>query len=29
MAEEYGAELTLLHVLEDLPKSTDLQSATE
>ncbi len=28
MAREYGAELTLLHVLEDLPKSKDLQSAT-
>jgi nucleotide-binding universal stress UspA family protein len=29
MAKEYGAELTLLHVLEDIPRSTDLQSATE
>jgi len=29
MAKEYGAELTLLHVLEDIPSSTDLQSATE
>ena len=29
MAKEYGAELTLLHVLEDVPKSTDLESATE
>jgi nucleotide-binding universal stress UspA family protein len=29
MAKEYGAELTLLHVLEDIPGSTDLQSATE
>lgn len=28
MAKEYGAELTLLHVLEDIPKSQDLQSAT-
>jgi len=28
MAKEYGAELTLLHVLEDVPKSTDLESAT-
>jgi nucleotide-binding universal stress UspA family protein len=29
MAKEYGAELTLLHVLEDIPRSTDFQSATE
>ncbi len=29
MAKEYGAELTLLHVLEDFQKSEDLQSATE
>ena len=29
MAKEYGAELTLLHVLEDVPGATDLQSATE
>ena len=29
MAREYGAELTLLHVLEDIPSSTGLQSATE
>ena len=29
MAEEYGAELTLLHVLEETPKSEDLESATE
>ena len=28
MAKEYGADLTLLHVLEDFPNSTDLQSAT-
>ncbi len=28
MAKEYVAELTLLHVLEDGPKSQDLQSAT-
>jgi universal stress protein A len=28
IAREYHAELTLLHVLEDLPGSTDLQSAT-
>jgi nucleotide-binding universal stress UspA family protein len=28
IAKEYGAELTLLHVLEDIPKSQDLQSAT-
>ncbi len=28
MAKEYGAELTLLHVLEDIPKSQDLQNAT-
>ena len=27
MAKEYGAELTLLHVLEDMPRSTDLESA--
>ncbi|MFZ2084497.1 MAG: universal stress protein, partial [Candidatus Sulfotelmatobacter sp.] len=29
MAKEYGAELTLLHVLEDVPGLTDLQTATE
>jgi nucleotide-binding universal stress UspA family protein len=29
MAKEYGAELTLLHVLEDVPGSPNLQSATE
>jgi nucleotide-binding universal stress UspA family protein len=29
MAKEYGAELTLLHVLEDVPGSTDIQSARE
>lgn len=29
MAEGHGAELTLLHVLEDIQKSEDLQSATE
>lgn len=29
MAKEYGAELILLHVLEDVPKSTDLEIATE
>ena len=29
MAKEYGAELTLLHVLEDVPRSTDIESATE
>jgi nucleotide-binding universal stress UspA family protein len=29
MAKEYGAELTLLHVLEDTPGSADLHSATE
>ena len=29
MAKEYGAELTLLHVLEDVPSLTDLESATE
>jgi nucleotide-binding universal stress UspA family protein len=29
MAKEYGAELTLLHVLEDLPGSTSLESATD
>ncbi len=29
MAKEYGAELMLLHVLEDVPRSTDLESATE
>ena len=29
VAKEYGAELTLLHVLEDIPKSSDLQGATE
>ena len=28
MAKEYGAELTLLHVLEHFPDSTDLQRAT-
>ncbi len=28
MAKEYGAELTLLHVLEDIPNPKDLQSAT-
>jgi len=28
MAKEYGAELTLLHVLEDVPRSADLESAT-
>ncbi len=28
IAKEYGAELTLLHVLEDVPKSKDIQSAT-
>jgi nucleotide-binding universal stress UspA family protein len=28
MAKEYGAELTLLHVLEHFPSSTDLQHAT-
>jgi nucleotide-binding universal stress UspA family protein len=28
MAKEYHAELTLLHVLEDMPSSTDLESAT-
>ncbi len=28
LATEYDAELTLLHVLEDLPASTDLQIAT-
>ena len=28
MAKEYGAELTVLHVLEDVPKSKDMQSAT-
>jgi len=28
MAMEYGAELTLLHVLEDIARSADLQSAT-
>ncbi|PSH03768.1 MAG: hypothetical protein CXZ00_10475 [Acidobacteria bacterium] len=28
LAKEYGAELTLLHVLEDIPKSTELQVAT-
>jgi nucleotide-binding universal stress UspA family protein len=29
MANEYGAELTLLHVLEDVPPAADLRSATE
>jgi nucleotide-binding universal stress UspA family protein len=29
MAKEYGAELTLLHVLEDVPPAADLRSATE
>jgi nucleotide-binding universal stress UspA family protein len=29
LAKEYRAELTLLHVLEEFPKSADLQSATE
>src|ERR1035441_635191 len=29
MAKEYGAELTLLHVMEDVARSTDLESATE
>jgi nucleotide-binding universal stress UspA family protein len=29
MAKEYGAELTLLHVLEDVPRSTDFESAIE
>jgi nucleotide-binding universal stress UspA family protein len=29
LAKEYGAELTLLHVLEDFPESTDLQMETE
>jgi nucleotide-binding universal stress UspA family protein len=29
MAKEYGAELMLLHVLEDVPKSADLEIATE
>jgi nucleotide-binding universal stress UspA family protein len=29
MAKEYGAELTLLHVLEDTPSSTEVHSATE
>jgi nucleotide-binding universal stress UspA family protein len=29
MAKEYGADLTLLHVLEDFPDSTGLESATE
>ncbi len=28
LAMEYNAELTLLHVLEDVPASTDLQTAT-
>jgi nucleotide-binding universal stress UspA family protein len=28
LAEEYNAEITLLHVLEDIPSSTDLQAAT-
>ncbi len=29
LAEEYGAELTLLHVLEDIPISADLECANE
>jgi len=29
MAREYGAELTLLHVLEHVSNSTDLECATE
>jgi nucleotide-binding universal stress UspA family protein len=29
MAKEYGAELMLLHVLEDVPRSADLEIATE
>jgi nucleotide-binding universal stress UspA family protein len=29
IAKEYGAELTLLHVIEDIPRSTDLQMETE
>jgi universal stress protein A len=29
MAKEYGAELTLLHVLEEIPRPTDPQSETE
>ena len=29
MVKEYGAELTLLHVLEDVPRSIDLESANE
>ena len=29
IAKEYGAELTVLYVLEDIPRSADLQSATE
>ena len=29
MAKEYSAEITLLHVLEDIPRSTDIESATE
>jgi nucleotide-binding universal stress UspA family protein len=29
MAKEYGSELTLLHVLEDVPRPADLEGATE
>ncbi len=29
MAKEYGAELTLLHVLESFPSSTDIESVTK
>lgn len=29
MAKEYGAELILLHVLEDVPKSADIETVTE
>ncbi len=29
MAKEYGAELTLLHVLEDIPRSEDFECATQ
>ena len=29
IAKEYGAEIALLHVLEETPRSADLQSATE
>ena len=28
MAKEYGAELTVLHVLEEIPRSKDIQGAT-